>query len=86
MTDQPTNQPITVTVDGVDYDMADQSQECKAHFVESVNLKKEIDNLNEQITAAMHRANSLAVALEWRNKELTAALKADEPEKVAAVN
>ena len=63
-------QPIIVTIEGAEYDINEQSNAAKEHFIEANNLRQEITELQNNIAAATRRAQSLQVALSFRENAL----------------
>jgi predicted nucleic acid-binding Zn-ribbon protein len=79
-------QPVIITIDGADYDMNEQSNASKEHYVEVVNLRREIADLQNQIATAQRRAINLQVALGFRENALKESIKVVEDEVEEVVN
>ena len=75
-------QPVVVTIDDEQYDMNEQSDVSKEHYVEVINLRNEIGDLQNQIVQMQRRAVNLQVALGFRENALKESIqvveKADE--------
>ena len=63
-------QPIMITIEGSEYDINAQSDAAKEHFIEVSNLRQEITELQNNIAAATRRAQSLQIALGFRENAL----------------
>jgi hypothetical protein len=63
-------QPVIVTIDDEQYDMNEQSDASKEHYVEVINLRNEIGELQNQIAQMQRRAVNLQVALGFRENAL----------------
>ena len=63
-------QPVVVTIDDEQYDMNEQSDVSKEHYVEVINLRNEIGELQNQIVQMQRRAVNLQVALGFRENAL----------------
>jgi hypothetical protein len=76
-------QPVIVTIDDQQYDMNQQSDASKEHYVEVLNLRKELGELQNQIAAAQRRSVNLQVALGFRENALKESIEiVEEPEEV----
>ena len=79
-------QPVIVTIDNEQYDMNEQSDASKEHYVEVLNLRKELDELQNQIAAAQRRSVNLQVALGFRENALKESIQVvEEVEEVEEV-
>ena len=79
------NQPVIVAIDGESYDINQQSDASKEHYLEVVSLRNEIAELRNQIAAAQRRAVNLQVALGFRENALKESIKAvEESEEVVS--
>ena len=79
------NQPVIVAIDGESYDINQQSDASKEHYLEVVSLRNEIAELRNQIAAAQRRAVNLQVALGFRENALKESIKAvEEAEEVVS--
>ena len=63
-------QPVVVTIDDEQYDMNEQSDVSKEHYVEVINLRNEIGEIQNQIAQMQRRAVNLQVALGFRENAL----------------
>jgi len=86
MSEQQEVQPVIITIDEQDYDMNEQSDASKEHYVEVVNLRREIADLQNQIATAQRRAINLQVALGFRENALRESIKVVEDEGEEVVN
>jgi len=86
MSEQQEAQPVIITIDEQDYDMNEQSDASKEHYVEVVNLRREIADLQNQIATAQRRAINLQVALGFRENALRESIKVVEEEAEEVVN
>ena len=78
-------QPVIVAIDGESYDINQQSDASKEHYLEVVSLRNEIAELRNQIAAAQRRAVNLQVALGFRENALKESIKAvEESEEVVS--
>ena len=76
-------QPVIVTIDDEQYDMNEQSDASKEHYVEVLNLRKELGELQNQIAAAQRRSVNLQVALGFRENALKESIQVvEEAEEV----
>ena len=71
-------QPVIVTIDDEQYDMNEQSDASKEHYVEVVNLRNEIGELQNQIAQMQRRAVNLQVALGFRENALKESIQVVE--------
>ena len=79
------NQPVIVAIDGESYDINQQSDASKEHYLEVVSLRNEIAELRNQIAAAQRRAVNLQVALGFRENALKESIKTvEEAEEVVS--
>ena len=79
-------QPVVVTIDNEQYDMNEQSDVSKEHYVEAVNLRNEVGELQSKIAQMQRRAVSLQVALSFREKALKESIKVVKEPETKAVN
>ena len=63
-------QPVVVTIDDEQYDMNEQSDVSKEHYVEVINLRNEIGEIQNQIAQMQRRVVNLQVALGFRENAL----------------
>jgi hypothetical protein len=71
-------QPVIVTIDNEQYDMNEQSDASKEHYVEVINLRNEIGELQNQIAQMQRRAVNLQVALGFRENALKESIQVVE--------
>ena len=71
-------QPVIVTIDDEQYDMNEQSDASKEHYVEVINLRNEIAELQNQIAQMQRRAVNLQVALGFRENALKESIQVVE--------
>ena len=77
-------QPVIVTIDDQQYDMNEQSDASKEHYVEVLNLRKELGELQNQIAAAQRRSVNLQVALGFRENALKESIQVVEEAEAEA--
>ena len=71
-------QPVFWTIEGKQYDMNEQSDVSKEHYVEAVNLRNEIGELQNHIVQMQRRAVNLQVALGFRENALKESIQVVE--------
>ena len=71
-------QPVIVTIDDEQYDMNEQSDASKEHYVEVITLRNEIGELQNQIAQMQRRAVNLQVALGFRENALKESIQVVE--------
>lgn len=71
-------QPVIVAIDGESYDINQQSEASKEHYLEVVSLRNEIAELRNQIAAAQRRTVNLQVALGFRENALKESIRVVE--------
>ena len=71
-------QPVIVAIDGESYDINQQSEASKEHYLEVVSLRNEIVELQYEIATAQRRTVNLQVALGFRENALKESIKAVE--------
>tara|TARA_R100001129_G_C5196493_1_gene212416 strand:+ start:227 stop:490 length:264 start_codon:yes stop_codon:yes gene_type:complete len=79
-------QPVVVTIDDKQYNINEQSDVSKEHYVEAVNLRNEVGELQSQISQMQRRVVSLQVALSFREKALKESIQVVEEPETKAVN
>ena len=79
-------QPVIVTIDDEQYDMNEQSDASKEHYVEVINLRNEIGELQNQIVQMQRRAVNLQVALGFRENALKESITVVEEPEAEVVN
>jgi hypothetical protein len=63
MTEQQEQQPVILTIDDQEYDVNELGNDTKVHYVQVVNLRKQLADLQNQIAAAQQQSINLQVAL-----------------------
>ena len=71
-------QPVVVTIDDEQYDMNEQSDVSKEHYVEVINLRNEIGEIQNQIAQMQRRVVNLRVALGFRENALKESIQVVE--------
>ena len=71
-------QPVVVTIDDEQYDMNEQSDVSKEHYVEVINLRNEIGEIQNQIAQMQRRAVNFQVALAFRENALKESIQVVE--------
>ena len=76
-------QPVLVTIDDEQYDMNEQSDLAKEHFVEIVNLRKQLAEANDQMAALQRQLVNLQVVIGFREGALKESIQVvEEAEEV----
>lgn len=76
-------QPVLVTIDDEQYDMNEQSDAAKEHFVEIVNLRKQLAEANDQMAALQRQLVNLQVVIGFRESALKESIQVvEEAEEV----
>jgi len=83
MSEQQEQQPIILTIDDQEYDVNELGNDSKIHYVEVVNLRKQITDLQNQIAAAQQQSVNLQVALGFRENALRQSIQVVEEEEAA---
>ena len=78
MSEQQEQQPIILTIDDQEYDVNELGNDSKIHYVEVVNLRKQIADLQNQIAAAQQQSVNLQVALGFRENALRESIQVVE--------
>lgn len=78
MTEQQEQQPVILTIDDQEYDVNELGNDTKVHYVEVVNLRKQIADLQNQIAAAQQQSINLQVALGFRENALRESIQVVE--------
>ena len=85
MSEQQEQQPVILTIDDQEYDVNELGNDTKVHYVEVVNLRKQISDLQNQIAAAQQQGINLQVALGFRENALRESIQVvEEPEAEVA--
>ena len=81
MSEQQEQQPVILTIDDQEYDVNELGNDTKVHYVEVVNLRKQLADLQNQIAAAQQQSINLQVALGFRENALRESIQVvEEPE------
>jgi len=86
MTEQQEQQPVILTIDDQEYDVNELGNDTKVHYVEVVNLRKQISDLQNQIAAAQQQSINLQVALGFRENALRESIQVVEEPEAEVVN
>ena len=78
MSEQQEQQPVILTIDDQEYDVNELGNDTKVHYVEVVNLRKQLSDLQNQITAAQPQSIKLQVALGFRENALRESIQVVE--------
>jgi hypothetical protein len=85
MSEQQEQQPVILTIDDQEYDVNELGNDTKVHYVQVVNLRKQLADLQNQIAAAQQQSINLQVALGFRENALRESIQVvEEPEAEAA--
>ena len=85
MSEQQEQQPVILTIDDQEYDVNELGNDTKVHYVEVVNLRKQIADLQNQIAAAQQQSINFQVALGFRENALRESIQVvEEPEAEVA--
>ncbi|MGB1718958.1 MAG: hypothetical protein ACPHO6_12410 [Candidatus Latescibacterota bacterium] len=63
-------QPVIVTIDDQEYDMNEQSDDAKQHYVEVVNLRNQIAEMQNNLASLQRQIVNAQVALNYRQESL----------------
>ena len=86
MSEQQEQQPVILTIDDQEYDVNELGNDSKVHYVEVVNLRKQIADLQNQIAAAQQQCINLQVALGFRENALRESIQVVEEPEAEVVN
>ena len=86
MTEQQEQQPVILTIDDQEYDVNELGNDSKVHYVEVVNLRKQLADLQNQIAAAQQQSINLQVALGFRENALRESIQVVEEPEAELVN
>ena len=78
MTEQQEQQPVILTIDDQEYNVNELGNDTKVHYVEVVNLRKQLADLQNQIAAAQQQSINLQVALGFRENALRESIQVVE--------
>ncbi len=80
MSEQQEQQPVIMTIDDQEYDVNELGNDSKIHYVEVVNLRKQIVDTQNQIAAAQQQLVNLQVVFGFRENALRESIKVVEEE------
>ncbi len=86
MSEQQEQQPVILTIDDQEYDVNELGNDSKVHYVEVVNLRKQLSDLQNQIAAAQQQGINLQVALGFRENALRESIQVVEESEAEVVN
>jgi hypothetical protein len=86
MSEQQEQQPVILTIDDQEYDVNELGNDTKVHYVEVVNLRKQLADLQNQIAAAQQQGINLQVALGFRENALRESIQVVEEPEAEVVN
>jgi hypothetical protein len=86
MTEQQEQQPVILTIDDQEYDVNELGNDTKVHYVQVVNLRKQLADLQNQIAAAQQQSINLQVALGFRENALRESIQVVEEPEAEVVN
>ena len=86
MSEQQEQQPVILTIDAQEYDVNELGNDTKVHYVEVVNLRKQLADLQNQIAAAQQQSINLQVALGFRENALRESIQVVEEPEAELVN
>ena len=86
MSEQQEQQPVILTIDDQEYDVNELGNDSKVHYVEVVNLRKQLSDLQNQIAAAQQQSINLQVALGFRENALRESIQVVEEPEAEVVN
>jgi len=86
MSEQQEQQPVILTIDDQEYDVNELGNDTKVHYVEVVNLRKQLADLQNQIAAAQQQSINLQVALGFRENALRESIQVVEEPESEVVN
>jgi hypothetical protein len=78
MSEQQEQQPVILTIDDQEYDVNELGNDTKVHYVQVVNLRKQLADLQNQIAAAQQQGINLQVALGFRENALRESIQVVE--------
>jgi len=86
MSEQQEQQPVILKIDDQEYDVNELGNDTKVHYVEVVNLRKQLADLQNQIAAAQQQSINLQVALGFRENALRESIQVVEEPEAEVVN
>jgi len=85
MSEQQEQQPVMLSIGDQEYDVNELGNDTKVHYIEVVNLRKQLGDLRNQIAAAQQQSVNLQVALGFRENALRDSIQAVEEAEQEAV-
>jgi hypothetical protein len=85
MSEQQEQQPVILKIDDQEYDVNELGNDTKVHYVQVVNLRKQLADLQNQIAAAQQQSINLQVALGFRENALRESIQVVEEVEPEAV-
>jgi hypothetical protein len=86
MSEQQEQQPVILKIDDQEYDVNELGNDTKVHYVQVVNLRKQLADLQNQIAAAQQQSINLQVALGFRENALRESIQVVEEPEAELVN
>jgi hypothetical protein len=86
MSEQQEQQPVILKIDDQEYDVNELGNDTKVHYVQVVNLRKQLADLQNQIAAAQQQSINLQVALGFRENSLRESIQVVEEPEAEVVN
>jgi hypothetical protein len=86
MSEQQEQQPVILKIDDQEYDVNELGNDTKVHYVQVVNLRKQLADLQNQIAAAQQQGINLQVALGFRENALRESIQVVEEPEAEVVN
>jgi hypothetical protein len=86
MSEQQEQQPVILKIDDQEYDVNELGNDTKVHYVQVVNLRKQLADLQNQIAAAQQQSINLQVALGFRENALRESIQVVEEPEAEVVN
>ena len=86
MSEQQEQQPVILKIDDQEYDVNELGNDTKVHYVQVVNLRKQLADLQNQIAAAQQQSINLQVALAYRENSLRESIQVVQEPEAEVVN
>jgi hypothetical protein len=86
MSEQQEQQPVILKIDDQEYDVNELGNDTKVHYVQVVNLRKQLADLQNQIAVAQQQSINLQVALGFRENALRESIQVVEEPEAEVVN
>ena len=78
MSEQQEQQPVILTIDDQEYDVNELGNDSKVHYVEVVNLRKQLGELQNKVAAAPQHNINLQVVRGFRENALRESIEVVE--------